>query len=450
MLTFPKEFSSQISVFEPLFSKKVFEHVKVLFLGSLLTVGRRTVCGVLRCVGLSQERRFHKYHRVLSRAKWSCLGGGNLLLGLLMDAFTAESEPLVFGIDETIERRWGSKIKARGIYRDAVRSSQSHFAKTSGLRWMSLMLLSPIPWAKRIWALPFFTVLAPSVRYYEQSKRSPKKLTDWARQMLLQLRRWLPERQIIVVADGSYTCYELLNSLRQHICLISPMRLDARLYNKPKENPAGKRGPKPRYGTRQITLKQRLEDSREKWQEIIIPNWYGKENKKMLITTGKSIWYKSSFPTIELQWVLLKDPEGKIEPRAIQCTNLNLSAMEIINFFIRRWTVEVTFQEVRTHLGVETQRQWSDLAITRTTPLLMGLFSLTTLLAHRLNQQDKLTINQSSWYQKEQPTFSDAIASVRYQIWSKQKLFTSCGLQDVNNLNHEIFNQLIINATRAA
>lgn len=450
MLTFPKEFSSQISVFEPLFSKKVFAHVKVLFLGSLLTVGRRTVCGVLRCVGLSQESRFHKYHRVLSRAKWSCLGGGNLLLGLLIDAFTAESEALVFGIDETIERRWGSKIKARGIYRDAVRSSQSHFAKTSGLRWMSLMLLSPIPWAKRIWALPFFTVLAPSVRYYEQSKRSPKKLTDWARQMLLQLRRWLPERQIIVVADGSYTCYELLNSLRQHICLISPMRMDARLYNKPKENPAGKRGPKPRYGTRQITLKQRLEDGRVKWQEIIIPNWYGKENKKMLITTGKSIWYKSSFPTIELQWVLLKDPEGKIEPRAIQCTDLNLSAMEIINFFIRRWTVEVTFQEVRTHLGVETQRQWSDLAISRTTPLLMGLFSLTTLLAHRLNQQNKLTLNQSSWYQKEQPTFSDAIASVRYQIWSKQKLFTSCGLQDVNNLNHEIFNQLIINATRAA
>jgi hypothetical protein len=450
MITLPKEFSQQISVFAPLFRQKVFEHAKVLFLASLLTVGRRTVCGVLRCVGLSQEVRFHKYHRVLSRAKWSCLRGANLLLGLLIDAFTEKSDPLIFGIDETIERRWGSKIKARGIYRDAVRSSQSHFAKTSGLRWMSLMLLSPIPWAKRIWALPFFTVLAPSVRYYDQSKRSPKKLTDWARQMLLQLRRWLPGRQIIVVADGAYTCYELLNSLGQSVCLISPIRLDARLFNSPKENPAGKRGPKPKYGTRQITLNKRLEDGRVKWQEVIIPNWYGKENKKMLITTGKSIWYKSSFPTIELQWVLLKDPEGKIEPRALQCTDLNLSTMEIINFFIRRWTVEVTFQEVRTHLGVETQRQWSDMAIAKTTPVLMGLFSLTTLLAHQLNQQNLLTVNQSAWYQKEQPTFSDAIASVRYQIWQKQKLFTSLFKDDVNNLKANLFKQLILNATRAA
>lgn len=450
MLTLPKEFSQQISAFAPLFCKNVFDHVKVLFLGSLVTVGRRTVCGVLRSVGLSQENRFHKYHRVLSRAKWSCLRGSKLLLGMLLDRFIDPSAPLIFGIDETIERRWGAKIKARGIYRDAVRSSQSHFAKTSGLRWVSMMLLSPIPWANRVWALPFFTVLAPSVRYYDQSKRSHKKLTDWARQMMLQLRRWLPERQIIVVADGAYTCYELLNSLEQGVCLISPMRLDARLFNKPKENPAGKRGPKPKYGTRQITLEKRLEDGRIKWQEVIIPNWYGKGNKKMLITTGKSIWYKSSFPTIELQWVLLKDPEGKMEPRAIQCTDLGLSPMDMINFFIRRWTVEVTFQEVRTHLGVETQRQWSDKAIARTTPILMGLFSLTTLLADQLNKQNKLTMNQTTWYQKEQPTFSDAIASVRCQIWQSQKLLTSLFTGDVNNLRHNIFNQLIINATRNA
>lgn len=450
MMILPKEFSEQISVFGPLFRKKVFDQVKVLFLGSLITVGRRTVCGVLRVVGLSEDRCFHKYHRVLSRAKWSCLRGAQLLLGLLVDTFIDKSSPLIFGIDETIERRWGAKIKARGIYRDAVRSSHSHFVKTSGLRWMSLMLLSPIPWAKRVWALPFFTVLAPSVRYYEQSKRSHKKLTDWARQMILQLHRWLPGRQIIVVADGTYTCYELLDSVRQLVSLISPIRLDARLFNSPKANPAGKRGPKPKYGTRQITLEKRLEDGRVKWQEVIIPNWYGKANKKMLITTGKSIWYKSSFPTIELQWVLLKDPEGKLESRAIQCTDLNLSAMDIIDFFIRRWTVEVTFQEVRTHLGVETQRQWSDMAIARTTPVLMGLFSLTTLLAHQLNEQNKLTVNRSAWYQKEQPTFADAIASVRYEIWRNQKLLTSLFTGHVHNLNDKILKQLILNATRAA
>ncbi len=450
MITLPKEFEQQISAFAPLFSKKVFKHVSVLVLGSLLTVGRRTICSALRTVGLAEERQFHKYHRVLSKAKWSCRHGGKLLLGLLVDRFFDKSEPLIFGIDETIERRWGAKIKARGIYRDAVRSSHSFFTKTSGLRWMCLMLLSPVPWAKRVWALPFFTVLAPSVRYYEQSKRRHKKLTDWARQMMLQLHRYLPERQIIVVADGAYTCYELLHAVRQKVCLISPMRLDARLFNDPQKNPAGKPGPKPKYGTRQLTLAERLEDEKTEWEQITIPNWYGQLNKVMLIASGKAIWYKSSFPTIPIQWVLLKDPAGKMEARAIQCTDLDLSKLEIINFFIRRWTVEVTFQEVRAHLGVETQRQWSDLAIARTTPLLMGLFSLTTLLADQLNQQNQLFTNTCAWYKKTEPTFSDAIASVRYRIWRKQKLSTSLFEPDVHNLEAELFKQLILNATRAA
>ncbi len=450
MITLPEKFSKQISVFGPIFSKKVFEHAKILFLGSLLTVGRRTVCSALRCLGLEDESRFHKYHRVLSRAQWSCHQCSRMLLRLLLDTFTDASEPLVFGIDETIERRWGAKIKARGIYRDSVRSSQSHFAKTSGLRWVCMMLLCPIPWANRVWGLPFFTVLAPSVRYYESSKRQHKKVTDWARQMIMQLHRWIPERRIIIVADGAYTTYELLNALREKVCLISPLRLDARLFDAPKENPAGKRGPKPKYGARQVSLQQRLADDRTEWEEIIIPNWYGEENKKMLIIYGKSIWYKSSFPTVPLQWVLLKDPSGKSETRALQCTDLNLTPMEIINYFIRRWTVEVTFQEVRTHLGVETQRQWSDKAIARTTPILMGLFSIVTLFANALHKEQKLEIKSAAWYCKQLPTFSDAITAVRLQIWQEQKLLTPLFRGDVNNLSVKIFKQLILNATRAS
>ena len=191
MLIIPKEFSSQISAFAPLFTKKVFNHVKVLLMGSLLVVGRRTVCSALRAMGLAQEKQFHKYHRVLSKAKWSAYQGARILLGLLVDQLVLDNEPLVFGLDETLERRWGSKIKARGIYRDAVRSSHSYFVKCSGLRWMCLMLLTPVSWAKRVWALPFLTVLAPSERYNEQQDTRHKKLTarrpgDWARQMILQ------------------------------------------------------------------------------------------------------------------------------------------------------------------------------------------------------------------------------------------------------------------------
>ncbi len=178
--------------------------VEVLIVGAILTTGKRTVSAALRVMGMSQEKNYAKYHHVLNRAVWSGQEASEVLLRLLLKTFVKNDEALVFGIDETIERRWGEKISARGIYRDPVRSSHSHFVKASGLRWMCLMWLGEISWAQRIWALPFFTVLAPSERYYTERKRAHKKRTDWARQMALQLRRWLPEQALIVVGDSTY------------------------------------------------------------------------------------------------------------------------------------------------------------------------------------------------------------------------------------------------------
>lgn len=450
MFNIPEEFSRQISAFAPLFTKKVFEHAKILLMGSLLVVGRRTVCSALRAVGLEQEKQFHKYHRVLSLAKWSAHQAARILLGLLVNTFVPASEPVVFGIDETLERRWGSKIKARGIYRDAVGSSHSHFVKCSGLRWMCMMLLTPVHWAARVWALPFLTVLAPSERYYQQKGKSHKKLTDWARQMILQLSRWLVGRQIIVVADSSYACYNLLDAVRHHVCMVTPLRLDARLFEWPPPQPAGKRGPKPKIGQRQPTLRQRLDDSTTDWQTVVIPQWYGKSKQVMQVATGTALWYKSNDPLVPLRWVLIKDPQDQIQPIALLATDLNLDAQCIINFFIRRWTLEVTFEETRRHLGVESQRQWSDLAIARTTPVLMGMFSIVTLWANDLQKQGIISIQTSAWYQKSYPTFSDAIASVRGRIWQNQKFLTSAFRHDVNNLNVSLFNHLFAMVSRAA
>ena len=202
MLTLPSEYLTLIQVFAPLFSERVWCHIQVLVIGALLAPGKRTVTAVLRIMGLSQEKHFQNYHRVLNRAVWSSLAISHRLLTLLIATFAPVGD-VVMGIDDTIERRRGEKIKARGIYRDPVRSSHSHFVKASGLRWLSLMLLVPIPWAQRIWALPFLTTLAPSERYYQDSVREKKVLTDWACQMLLQVRRWLPKRRLVIVADAS-------------------------------------------------------------------------------------------------------------------------------------------------------------------------------------------------------------------------------------------------------
>ena len=203
MPTLPKAYDNLIRIFAPCFSNLVWQHAQILLIGAILVPGTRTVTAVLRIMGLSEERHFQTYHRVLNRAAWSSRDLSQTLLLLLVKTFVPKG-PIICGLDDTIERRRGPKIKARGIYRDPVRSSQGHFVKASGLRWLSLMLLAPIPWARRVWAMPFLTCLAPTERYYEGKVRGHKKVLDWGRQMIMQLRRWLPDHKPVVVADSEF------------------------------------------------------------------------------------------------------------------------------------------------------------------------------------------------------------------------------------------------------
>jgi hypothetical protein len=433
MLTLPSEYLTLIQAFAPIFSKRIWLHVQVLVLGAMLAPGKRTVSAVLRIMGLSQEKHFQNYHRVLNRAVWSGLEISRILLTLLITTFGMFSN-LVMGIDDTIERRRGEKIKAKGIYRDPVRSSHSHFVKASGLRWLSLMLLVPIPWAQRVWALPFLTVLAPSERYYQDRVRGHKRLTDWACQMLLQVRRWLPQRRLVVVADAGFAVIALLSRMQQlpnPICMVVRFRLDAALYEPAAPRQPHQKGRTPLKGKRLPTLAQGLKDRKTVWKRVTHAHWYGERKRVVEITSGTAIWYHSGMPVVPIRWVLIRDPKGKFKPQALLCTDLTVTPEQILKWFVRRWQVEVTFQEVRAHLGVETQRQWNDLAILRTTPTLLGLFSLVTLLAHRLTKQGKLPVRQAAWYVKRLPTFSDALAVVRHHLWCQPYFSTSLGKIDI-------------------
>ena len=418
----PLECISFILPFASLFSKRTWHSALVLIVGAILAPGKRTVSAGLRVMGLSQERHFQNYHRVLNRAVWSSRKASQVLLNQLIATF-APTGVLVMGIDDTIERRKGKRIAAKGIYRDPVRSSDSHFVKASGLRWLSLMLLVEISWAQRVWALPFLTVLAPSERYNQVHHRHHKKLTDWARQMITQVRRWLPERSIVVVADSSFAALELLNAgleLPVPVHLVTRLRLDAALYQ-----PAPLRLPKqtgrPRkVGKRLPTLKTVLSDATTVWQSVTIERWYGGHDYTVALTSQSAVWYHTGLPPVPLRWVLVKDPQNQFEPQAFLCTDLDATPEQILHWFRQRWQVEVTFEETRAHLGMETQRQWSELAIVRTTPALLGLFSLVTLMAHSL--QADLPLRQTAWYIKSLPTFVDALAVVRALFW-KCRLF---------------------------
>ena len=173
--TLPPKMVQVLAPFAPLFSKRVFRHAQVLLIGAILAPGRRTVSSALRAMGLNQEKRFHRYHRVLSRASWSSREVSCVLLGLLVKVFVPEGEPLVVGIDETLERRWGKKISAKGVYRDPVRSTHQNFVKASGLRWVCVMLLVEIPWASRVWALPFLSCPGAFRALCRQAGQTPQE-----------------------------------------------------------------------------------------------------------------------------------------------------------------------------------------------------------------------------------------------------------------------------------
>jgi len=413
-----------MGAFRGFFTAPVWDHVLVLVAGVVLTPGKHTVSAALRMMGLSQAGDFALYHHVLSQARWDSRAIARKLLAMILDRFLPVGA-LIIGIDDTIERRWGPKIAARGIYRDPVRSSHGHFVKASGLRWLSFMAMMPLPWAKRRWALPFLTVLAPSQRYNESKGRRHKKLVDWARQGILQVKRWLPNRLIIIVADSTFSAIELIAAVRRHVCFVSRLRLDANLFEPPPDCRSGKRGRPPKKGRKLPKLAEILSDPATAWTTISMSEWYGGERCRLDIATGTAIWYHSGLPPVPIRWVLVRDPAGIRKPQAFLCTDLDATPAVILGWFVHRWSMETTFQETREHLGVETQRQWSDLAIARTTPALLGLFSLITLWAAEAKVALMLHPRSAAWYAKDGLTFSDAVATVRRVLWGVPNLSIS-------------------------
>src|SRR3954449_5813042 len=284
MPTLPAELAFIILAFRPLFSHRVWGCVQILLIGAILAPGKRTVTSVLRVMGLSDEAHFQNYHRALNRAVWNCCHAGLVLLRMLLTAFVP-SGPLVLGLDDTIERRWGARIRARGIYRDPVRSSDAHFVKTSGLRWMSLMLLAPVPWAGRVWALPFLTALVPSERSRREQERRHRTLLDVGRQLALQVRRWLQGRDLVLVGDSGFSALLFLDAMRRGgVATITRLRLDAALYDPAPPRLPGTVGRPRKKGARLPTLSQVLDDESTSWQALVVPGWYGAGERVIKIT----------------------------------------------------------------------------------------------------------------------------------------------------------------------
>lgn len=436
--------------FAHIFTVPTWKYAQTLLIGAILCNGKRTVSSALRAMGLALEKRFERYHRVLSKAKWNEFTLSKVLFGLLI-ALLPKNAPILIAVDETIERRRGKKITTKGCYRDACRSSHSLVVKCFGLKWICATLIIRLPWSNRSWALPFMTVLCPSKKHDEQKGIRHKSSIDRTMQVVYIISRLL-KRAWIFVGDGGFACIKL-----GHVCvksgatLVSRLRLDASLFEEIPINTEKRRGRKPVKGPKVLSLKQQIKNGCLHWQDSRIV-WYGSILKSVKLATGVNLWYKPGEKPLQIRWVLVMDPvTNRVE--AFFSSNINMSSITIVETFVLRWNIEVTFEEVRAHLGLETQRQWADKSIRRTTPVLMGLFSLVCLIADAQNKlkNDLIQTATAAWYDKEGlATFGDVLVYVKRLIIQEKYLNDSAINDDFVQIPRQKWDILINNYLWAA
>jgi hypothetical protein len=385
---------------------------------------------------------------VLNRATWSARQGSRILLGVLITLLVPPGATIVLGADDTVERRSGRKINAKGCYRDAVRSTKKHVIHCVGVKWVSMMLLVPVPWARRVWALPFLTTQCWPAGH--RGRRRHKTSVDWVRQMMKQVRRWLPGRRPVLVVDGGFAAVALaLACVKSRVAMVSRLRWDAALYHPPGLQSSGKRGPKPTKGKRQRRLQEWAVRSDTPWETVEVA-WYGGQRKQLWVFSHTALWYTPGLPPVDIRYVLVCDPEGKRRMEAFFCTDLQATPEQILQWVVMRWSVEVTFEETRTHLGLETHRQWSDRAIARTTPVLLAVFSLVTARALQLSEGGQIPMLVTAWYHKAEPTFADCLTLVRQHLWSARYVVNSAAEAEFVQFPREAFELLCAGLPLAA
>jgi hypothetical protein len=420
MLTPSPEILPWLAFLAPAMTTPTFNHALTLLCGAILAPGRRTVTAALRVLGL-ETGNFSKYHRFFARARWSPLLASRLLLFALVRAFLPPDAPLLVVVDDTLERRRSRKLAYRGLFRDPVRSTAERLQFAWGMRWLVFALVVPVPWNSRRWALPFLTLPLLSEAACRRLGKRHRTLVEVTARVVGHLARWLPDREIHLVGDGSFAAVSLAHACqdaRGTVCLVTRLRLDAVLHDFPAPRPPGKRGPKPQKGARLPSPGERLGDPTTHWRRVWL-RWYGGEARLVELASDVCLLYRQGQPPVPVRWVLVRSPEGDahpIEASACFTTASALSPETVLQLFIARWSIEVTFAEVRAHLGFETQRHWSRRAAGRVAPCLLGLFSVVVLLAKALHPE-ALPIPQSAWYRKEEATFADALAAVRAYLW---------------------------------
>jgi hypothetical protein len=410
-----------LSRFSIAFTKPTFQRAIVLFIGFILTPGRRTITHVLAALPTLWGGHFSDYHRVFSRARWKPWNLSQVLAAAVLE-LVPDNETVVVYVDDTADPHKGEFVYGKGRHRDACRSTKSFKAWLWGHRWIVLAINVKFPFATRSWALPVLMALYRTKETNEKEGHLHRTPIELAKPLIATLLRWFPDRKFIVVGDGAYASHGLAAFCHKHrrqLTLVSSLHPRAHLCKEPAPRAKGQMGRRRIRGAKLPHPEETVASVKRRKRHTV--GWYGGKTRKVSCVSDTAHWYKATEGLVPISWVHVHDLEGTNEDRYFYSTDPKMTASTIIGLYMGRWSIEVTFQEVRQHLGFSTPRNRTKNSVLRTAPCLMGLFSVVSLLFHHNTCGKGKTPKPKSypWYSKPEITVSDAIAFVRRQFWNE-------------------------------
>jgi hypothetical protein len=456
MLRLPKAAEPLVSAFSVAFTRPTFQRVVVLILGAILSLRYRTVTGMLRAVGPLAKGHWSDFHRVLCCRVWSCWPLGKVLAAMVLELIPCD-QPVVCPVDDTTPQHKGKWVYGKGRHHDACRSTHSHIVWVWGHKWVVLSINVKFPFAPRPSSLPVLCALYRPAELNKSEGRRHKTPIDLARQLLATLVHWFPQRKFILLGDGGYASHELARFChrhRRHVTLVARFHPQANLYETPNPNRRNKTGcpgrprikgqriPKPADAVKQSKAKQ------GKAKRFTV-SWYGGKSRRVELIWDQGHWYKAADGLVPVRWVYVHDCSGTHRDEYFYSTDPTMLPQQIVNLYTQRWSIEVTFQEVRIHLGLATPRNWSAKSVLRTAPCLLGLFSVISLIFHRHTHGRGTRPDSFAWHAKTKPTFVDALARVRRLCWM-EVFRQSPKHADVTKLSRPLRIMLLDHLSRAA
>ena len=417
MLCIPSAAQSLFMSFSIAFTQPTFQRVLPLVIGAILTMGRRTVTAILWTTRGLVTGHPSTYHRVFSRAVWSLWPLGKVLAGAILHQIPPD-EPVLVPMDDTTAQHRGKCVYGKGCHHDAVRSAHNHVVFRWGHRWVVLAISVKFPFTSRRWALPVLAALYRPEQLNHVEGRRHKTAAHLARQLMAVLIHWFPERKFVFLGDGGYASHDLAKFCYRHqghATLVSRFHGDANLYAPPpkQKNRMGR----PRLKGHKLPPPGHIVARRQLTTATV--SWYGGGDRRVQLTSGTGHWYKSGAGLVPIRWVFVHDIQGTHRDEYFYTTDTSLTGTQIASWFTARWPIETTFQEVRAHLGFETPRQYIAKSVLRTAPCLLGLFSIVCLIFAEHTRRHRVRVRRTQWYIKAEPTFSDAIATVRRLFWQE-------------------------------